>query len=27
LPVDGGVTIVGPMAAYERVMQEAPVQA
>ena len=27
LPVDGGVTVVGPMAAYERVMQEAPAQA
>jgi hypothetical protein len=26
LPVDGGVTIVGPMAAYERVIQEAPSQ-
>ena len=26
LPVDGGVTIVGPMAAYERVIQEAPAQ-
>ena len=24
LPVDGGVTIVGPLAAYERVIQEAP---
>ena len=27
LPVDGGVTIVGPMAAYERVIQESPAQA
>lgn len=26
LPVDGGVTVVGPMAAYERVIQEAPAQ-
>ncbi len=25
LPVDGGVTVVGPLAAYERVTQEAPV--
>jgi len=27
LPVDGGVTVVGPMAAYERVILEAPAQA
>lgn len=25
LPVDGGVTVIGPLAAYERVTQEAPV--